>query len=138
MRRVLAPGGTLVSTVWCSVPPLAAAVAAALTRHLSAETAKSSLVPFVFGDAEVIKALFVDSGFRDIELETFSVERRLGPAAESIADELASVPYANEVAELAKPMRDPLIHDVTDGLQEFRKDGGFAIPQRTHLFRATA
>jgi ubiquinone/menaquinone biosynthesis C-methylase UbiE len=45
MRRVLAPGGRLALGVLRAVPPYHAAMADALTRHISAEAAASCLSP---------------------------------------------------------------------------------------------
>ena len=54
IRRILAPGGTLILTVWSSVPPISAAIADALTRYVGTEVSKVSLAPVSFHDPEVI------------------------------------------------------------------------------------
>ena len=89
-------------TVRNSAPPASVAIADALARYVGPEVAKTSLAPFSFHDSEVIQALFVESGFLDIQMEILTVDRRIGPAEESIAKIMASAPYANEVETSVK------------------------------------
>lgn len=138
MRRVLVPGGTLILTVWSSVPPSNAAFADALSRYVSAEVAKTSLAPFAFQDSEVIQALFVESGFSEIQRETMVLERRIGPAEESIPKIMASGAYANDVEKLAVATREAMFMEIGEAMRDYRTDIGFTIPSETHLFRATA
>lgn len=138
IRRVLAPGKTVVLTVWSAVSPLASAIADALNRYVSAEAAKSSLAPFSFHDPNVIQALLAESGFLDIHMEILVFERRLGPAEDSIPGAMASDTYANDVEKLDRTTRTALFKEVGEALQNYRKDGGFAISIESHLIRATA
>ena len=138
IRRVLVPGGTLILTVWSAVPQWGTAIADGLTRYVSAEAAKTSLAPFSFNDPEVIQALLVESGFLDIKMDILVVERLLGPAEESIPEEMASGAYANDVEKLDMATRTALVQEVAEALQNYQKGDGFAIPQPSHLIRATA
>ena len=138
LRRILAPGGSMILTVWSSVSPLNAALADALTRYVSVAAAKSCLAPFAFRDYRVIKALMVEAGFQHIKMETLVVERRLGPAEESIPRTIAGTPYANDVAKLDREIQEGLIKEAGEALRQYRVDDGLAIPQETHLIRATA
>ena len=137
MRRVLAPGGTIILTVWSAVSPLSAVVADALVRYVSAEAARSALAPFAFRDPEVIMALMVEADFQEIKMETLVVERRIGPAEESIPMVMAGTSYANEVAKLDTATMEALVTDASNALQQYRDDNGLSIPQQTHLVRAT-
>ena len=138
LRRVLAPGGSMILTVWSEISEIAAAQSVALAKYVSAEAAKSSLAPFSFRDYDDIKALMVEAGFQAIQLETLVVERRMGPAEESIPRGIAATPYSNDVAKLDRATRDALVREIGEALQKYRVDDGFAIPQPTHLIRATA
>ena len=138
IRRVLAPGGAVIVTVWSSVPPLGTAIADALTRYVSPEVAKSSLAPFAFNEPEVMRKLFVESGFLDIQMEKLTVNRSLGPAEESIPLEMASAPYANYIEKLDMATRTAMVKEIGEALENYRADDGLAIPQETHLIRATA
>lgn len=138
IRRVLAPGGSMTLTVWSSVSRVNATIADALTRYVSAEAAKTCLAPFAFRDPVIIKALMVEAGFQEIKMETMVVERRLGPAEESIPSVMAGAPYANDVATLDRATQDALVKEVGESLNNYRVDDGFVIPQETHLIQATA
>ncbi len=138
IRRVLTPGGSLILTVWSEVSPLNAALADALALHVSAEVAKTSLAPYALHEPEVIQALFVESGFSEIQMEIIEFERRIGPAEEYVQEAMASAPYANDVESLDMATRKAMVKEVGEALQNYRKDDGFDIPQQTHLIRATA
>ena len=138
LRRILTPGGSLILTVWSEVSPLNAALADALARYVSAEVAKKSLMPYSFHDPEVIRALVVESGFSEIQMKILVVERRIGPAEESIPEEMASSAYAEDVGKLERTALTAMVKQVGEALQDYRKDDGFATPQHAHLIRATA
>lgn len=138
IRRVLASGGTLILTVWSSIPPLGAALADALEKFVSADVAKTSLAPFSFHDPELIRALFVESGFLDIQMEKLIVDRRLGPAEESIPLEMAGAAYARDIELLDIATRTALVMEAGEALQKYRVEDGLSIPHETHLIRATA
>ncbi|MEE8466433.1 MAG: methyltransferase domain-containing protein, partial [Dehalococcoidia bacterium] len=138
IRRVLAPGGSVSLTVWSEVPQWGLAIADGLTRYVSAEAAKTSLAPFAFHDPKVIKALFVEAGFLDIQMEILTVDRRLGPAEESIPAEMAGAAYGNDVGKLDTATLMALVKEVAAALQNYRKDDGFAVPHKAHLIQAKA
>ena len=138
LRRVLAPGGSMILTVWSAIPGLAAAQSAALAKYVSAQAAKSSLAPYSFRDHDDIKGLMVEAGFQAIQMETLVVERQMGPAEESIPRGISATPFANDVAKLDRAARDALYREIGEALQKYRVHDGFAVPQPTHLIRATA
>jgi ubiquinone/menaquinone biosynthesis C-methylase UbiE len=138
IRRVLKSNGSLNLTVWSDLNPYNAAVAGALTQYVSAQVAAGSTAPFEFGNLGVIKKLLIDAGFHAIDTESLVVQRRLGPAEESIPMELAGVPYASDVERLDPPTRNALFKYITDALEKYRVADGLEIPQETHLVRADA
>lgn len=138
IRRVLAPGGSMIMTVWSEIPPLQGARADALAKYISADVAKSSLAPFSFRNHDAIRALVVEAGFQAVQMETLVVESRIEPGAEPIRRGLAAQPYANDVAKLDSAKKDALVKEIEEALTKYRVDDGLAIPQETHLIRATA
>lgn len=138
VRRVLKPGGTLILTVWSAVPALGAAVSEGLERYVGAEAARAALSPFAFRDLEVIKLLFVESGFSDIQTEVLAVDRLLGPTEESIPQELGGGGFGEDLEKLDASDKTALINGIGEALKEFQTDDGFAVPQPTHLIRAAA
>ena len=136
IRRVMAPGRTVILAVWSAVSPLNSAIADALTRYVSAEAAKSCLSPSSLNDPDVIQALLAESGFWDIQMEILVFESRLGPAEDSIPRAMASAAYANDVERFDRSTRTALVKQVGEALQNYRKDDGFAVPHESHLIRA--
>ena len=68
LRRVLAPGGALILTVWSAISTLFAAVADSIGRFIGPKASTSVLSPFEFRDGEVIKALLMGAGFPKVEM----------------------------------------------------------------------
>lgn len=95
--RVLAPGGSIILTVWSSVSPLVTDLADALRRYVSDGAAQSTLAPNEFSDSKVIKALLAEARFQAIRGEILRFDRNIGPAQESIPKEMAGSPYWDAV-----------------------------------------
>jgi SAM-dependent methyltransferase len=72
MRRVLVPTGRFVLSVWRGLShcPWQRAVAEALERHVSAETAASIRAPSALGDMEELRALITGTGFHTVHIRT--------------------------------------------------------------------
>ena len=85
MSRVLVPGGRLALSVWGGVDPYSAAMAEALARYVSADAAARVLAPYALSDAETVRTLVIDAGFRTVGMRTAVLTRRsLGPPETSI------------------------------------------------------
>src|SRR5215510_3024239 len=70
MRRVLRLGGRLALTVWSAVAdtPYAAALAAALTRHVSPEAGCMAQTPHALHDSAELHGLVSSAGFRNVRV----------------------------------------------------------------------
>jgi ubiquinone/menaquinone biosynthesis C-methylase UbiE len=136
IRRVLAPNGRIALTVWRSVNPYFAALAAALKRHVSAALGVRALAPFDYRNADVIRSHLIEAGFKDIDIQGLVVTRRLGPAATAVPQEIASTPFAQEMATLDEDKRGQMIDDIAQAIEAYRAGEGFAIPQESHLVQA--
>ena len=99
IRRVLAPGGKLALTCWCTVSPLFQAVSDSLGKRVSEEAAKKAIAPFAFRDGSLIASLLTDSGFRIVNHAKLLVRRPLTPARAAIRQELLASPYEAELLE---------------------------------------
>lgn len=137
IQRVLAPGGSIILTVWSAISPLFAAIADAAGQYIGPEASTSALSPFAYRDIEVIKGLVVDAGFVQINVEPLVVERRIGPAKEGIPKEIAGAPVGTLVAKLDEPKQKSLYEDIEEALRDFVEDGGIVVPQEAHLIRAS-
>ena len=138
VHRVLAPGGRLFATVWKGVNPLFGAIAEGLRRHVGTDAAERALAPFALGDSEAVAALMRDRGFEDVAVETIPIDRRIGPAEESIPLEIDGGPVAREVAEAGDAVKARIVAETTAALADYRTADGFTIPQPTFLYKARA
>jgi ubiquinone/menaquinone biosynthesis C-methylase UbiE len=70
IHRVLAPGGRLVLSTWCARPenPMHDALGLLAERHLGASNDKR----WSLGDSEQLRALVVEAGFTDLDLQIVS------------------------------------------------------------------
>ncbi len=135
MHRVLKPGGLVAVCVWCGIEhsPCHLAIAEALRRHAGADVARRFQAPFGFGGRDALDRAMVGAGFRDVEVRTEILERRLLPPEESIPGLLASTPVGPEVAELGGAARRGLVADAAAALSGYRDEDGLTVPQPTHI-----
>jgi len=138
LRRVLAPDGTMILTVWSSISPLFAAIADAADRYIGAEAATSALAPYAFRDGEVINSLITEVGFSRVEMEILVVERRIGPPEKAIPNEIFGGTVGPFVSKLDESTQKALFADVAEALRDFVEHDGIIVPQEAHLIRAHA
>lgn len=138
IRRVLEPGGRLAVTVWSGASPLFVAIANALEIHIDREVAQRSLTPFTFNDRQHITALIGAAGFEAVSVSRITVDRKVGPAAQSIPREIASNPIAAEVEAEGPGVMSSIVASVDSSLEGFRDGKGFIVPQESYLFSAIA
>jgi len=135
MHRVLVPGGRLALSVWRAIEqdPYAAALAAALDRHVSPEAARSLRGAYSLTDAEALQTLTTAAGFQDVSVRTVRLTRRT-PAPEAfVLEHLAATPMAQAVAAAGDSARAALVQDVSRALAGYRDDAGMAVPAEIHL-----
>jgi ubiquinone/menaquinone biosynthesis C-methylase UbiE len=135
MHRALVPGGLLGVCVWRTVEhsPCHLAVARALTRLIGADTARRFQAPFGFGEADALRAIIAEAGFRDVDVHAAVVTRRMRSPEESIPGLLASTPIGPEVAALDQETRTALVDEVATALSAYRDESGLKVPQATHI-----
>ncbi len=138
MRRVLAPRGRLVLTVWKESSALFQAMAEALRHQHLTELADQMLSPFAFNDGCAIRMLITEAGFGEVSAQELEVERRIGPVVESVPREFAGSHVAEQIAGLEQGVMAEILRECDAKLRRFESGGGLSIPQRTHLFVANA
>ena len=138
MHRVLVPRGRLGLSVWRSVQhnPYMAAVGNALERHVSAEAAASSRTVCSLGDAETLRSLLAQAGFREVSISIATLVIRFASVEEFMPGQFAAAPYAGAVAALDAPARTALLEDVRLAFRPYTADTGVAVP--TEALVATA
>ena len=89
-RRVLRPGGTLVTSVWCSLEenPAAAIVHAVVSRMFEDDPPQFLRVPYGSIDAEALQALAEGAGFAEVTITRVPLPGR-SSSARAVADGFA-------------------------------------------------
>lgn len=142
MGRVLMPGGRLGLRVWGALEHQAfhMAVLAALDCHLwdgqDVPSRTGFAQPFSLGDAEVLRTLVVDAGFRDIDVRVSTVPMRLGAAQTEILGYLSALPIGSEIAAMEETARTAMLHDIMIALTPFGDQETFVIPTASHVILA--
>ena len=117
LRRVLAPGGRILVSVWRGPEhnPGFAVFATVLDRHLGIGAGAVLRSPFAGGEGEAWRAAMTAAGFGDVDVRIEPGNASWSSAAELLRQELASSPLAGRLsdaghdalaADLARALRD--------------------------------
>ncbi len=138
MYRVLVPGGRLGLMVWRGIEhsPGFAVLAAALARHVSAEAAGIMRAPFGIADAEELRGLIAEVGFRDIIIRPVPGTVRFPSVARFVQDYVAGSPLAGHVAKVSDEARAALLSEAADALRSYLTAGALTFPIEAHLASA--
>ena len=136
MRRVLTPGGRLILSVWKSKGIYNTAVGNALERYAGAEVAALFCASRDVPNAEELRRLILDAGFRCVNVRPAAMTMRLPSVAEFTLCHLASTPVASAVAALDEKGREALRKDIARQLQPYVEGEGVAFPEETNIATA--
>lgn len=136
MRRVLVPGGRVLLSVWKSAGPYNIAVGEALEKHVGTETATKYRASRVVPDAEDLRCLFLEAGFRAVEVRPSSRIVRLPSIEKFVLGHLSGSPVAGAVAALKEEKRALLAKQVKSALQPYAEGDGVAVPDETNIAMA--
>ncbi len=137
IRRVLAPSGRLVVSVFRSIErnPAFEVLARALDRHVSPEVGGMRRAIFAFGEAEELLSLLVDAGFKDSRLSSVQEMVRFPSPEEFLRRQLASQsPWV--VDELDTKRLQALVVEVGTELRKFVNEDGLSFPMEVHIVLA--
>jgi len=147
MRRVLADGGRVVLAVWQGLErhPLYEALVDAEVPHLGALGVPVSReevgAPFSLGDADDLRTLLTDAGFRDIEIASRSIEARFATPGRFV--ERMEFAYAAVVPQFVEDPAAFAAYLETIGretkaiVERYREGDWIAVPMHTPHRRRT-
>jgi len=138
MHRVLVPRGRLGLSVWRSLQhnPYMAALGNALEHHVSAEAAAGARTVCALGDAEALRSLLLQAGFREVRISIAILVMRFASVEAFVPGQFAATPFAGAVAALDAPARTALLEDVRMALRSYTDDTGVAVPIEAHVATA--
>lgn len=123
IHRVLVPGGRLVANVPGPTPPPLQAMADALGRHVSSESAGFVEAVFSLHDADEVRTLAEEAGFGRVDVRSERVALELGPPGSFLWNYVHSTPVAADVAELDEGGRAALEREFVQACAPFLADG---------------
>ncbi len=134
MHRALVPGGRLALSVVRSIHfnTVHALLAEALEHHVGAEAAGILHAGFALGDAEELRTLLAEAGFRTVEVSPAVVKARFPSPEEFVRHQVAGSPLAGPVAQADDESRAALIAEVTTALHPYVSDEGLTFPLETN------
>ena len=136
MRRVLAPGGRLVLSVWRGIEcsPGFAVLAEALARHIGPEAgALMTSGPFGLADPEALRTLIADAGFVDITIRPIRKTLRFPSPDEFALRYAAGSALAGPVAGASEAARAAFLTEVDAALRPHADGRGLAFPIESNV-----
>ncbi len=138
MRRVLADGGSAMVSCWADVTdnPYFAALIAAVTKHVGADTAAGLAAAFGLADADRLRELALAAGFASAEVAEHPLELALPTPEEFVPRHVAATPMAAGFAAASSAARESVVGDVAAALTSYSRGDGVTVPFTTHVLRA--
>lgn len=127
MRRTLTKGGRLLLNLPGPMPPLFAALADRLARHIHSDAASFVRLVFSLDDADALRQLIEAAGFSRVAVRRTAKSLRLPPPAEFLWQYVHGTPLVGSVAKADDRQRAALERDVCARWQEFVVDGALKL-----------
>ena len=131
--RVLVPGGRALFSVWKSPSPYNIAAGDALEQLAGREVAEKYRASRVVPDAEALRRMLVDAGFRAVEVHPRPLTIRLPRIENFVVGHLSSSPVAGTITGMSEGQRAEFGRDVRAALQPYADGDGVAIPDEVNI-----
>lgn len=144
LRRVLTPGGRVGASVFTGIErnPAAHALSHALDRDLGEYASRAKRHEHSLAQVDELRALFADSGFAEVGVETVERSFRFASAEQWVRIQFAATPLAALLTDREPSERERLIAavsaDVRTRLADRVDERGFSFPQEVHIALAQA
>lgn len=111
-------------------------LAEALSRHIGEEWGAMMHGPFPAWDGDYLQRISQDAGFDDVAV-TIDIGSVRFPSVETfISRQAATSPLAEPIGAVPQAVRDELIQDVEDELEEYTDDDGIVFPFESYVMEA--
>ena len=138
MRRVLAPNGRMISSVWRPLEHQFGnfVVAEAMERYGTRKAAEEVRSPYPAWDTDFLRTIARDAGFDDASI-TIEIGWERYPSIEAFVDIwLAATPLAELPEAEERMIREELVRVVAEELEEYTDDEGVVFPNESYVIRA--
>jgi SAM-dependent methyltransferase len=134
-HRVLSPGGNLLLSVWDSLDrnPAGATIHTALAEIFPEDPPDFYKVPFSMCDVNALRALAADAGFRNVKIETLSLEGKSPSAGDAAIGLVGGNPVINAIRERAPELVLTAEARTRERLAERFGKGEIKVPIQAHV-----
>jgi ubiquinone/menaquinone biosynthesis C-methylase UbiE len=146
VRHALVPGGRLSMVVWRSKVENEWAYTPQLiterfvTKPEDYDEPTCGPGPFSMGNADTVSGVLVSAGFQEIDLRRCDLPIKIGGDLDEAVDLVMSIGPAGEILRLAgeraRPMREPVVAALREGLSEWARADGVVAPASTWIVSA--
>jgi len=139
-RRVLAPGGTFLFSVWDSLErnPLSKIAQATVESLFPKDPPPFYKIPFGFYDAQAIRGLMDGAGFTQVAMQVVDFRTKSPSARDFAAGLVTGTPMANAIAERGGITAEQVAERVASALEEQYGKGAIDAPMRALVFSGVA
>lgn len=132
-RRVLAPKGRMVFSIWDGHSPYTEAVCAAIERHVSPDIARKQRSQRETPSADDLASQVLDAGFSDVVVHRQELAIEVPLAREFVPQHLGSMPIAGAFHSLSDDDREKLIADVEEALSRYVQNRRIVYTDAVHV-----
>jgi ubiquinone/menaquinone biosynthesis C-methylase UbiE len=138
-HRVLSTSGSLLLSVWDSIDrnPPGAIIHTALAEVFPEDPPDFYTVPFSMCDVNELRALAAAAGFRNVRIETLTLEGWSPSAAEAARGLVGGNPVINTMRERAPELIETVEARTRERLSERFGTGDIRVPVRGHVLTAS-
>ena len=114
LYRVLRESGRLVVSVWRDMQhcPYMVAITSALAEHLGSEASQRMAAPCSFGNADELRQLIKDAGFKDVHVRIDILPMRVHSLEEFLPGQFVASPIAADIGALDESSRAAFFDDI--------------------------
>ncbi|MCG8614669.1 MAG: methyltransferase domain-containing protein [Desulfobacterales bacterium] len=138
VRRVLAPGGNAVFSVWrpLAYSPFYVVLHRALEHYVSKTAADTLASAYALGDPGQLRTLFSSAGFHSVNLRLVIKQMDCPDIDSFLAAGISAAPFAGEIAALPESKRREMFQTIREDVSDYTDDHGLAAPMAALLVSA--
>jgi ubiquinone/menaquinone biosynthesis C-methylase UbiE len=136
MRRVLAHGGRVAISLPGPIQPMFAVFSELLAKHIHPDAARFALAVFSLHEADEIRNLLGEAGFKDARVQTTEMTLNLPAPADFLWQYVHSTPLAGVLAKASDDRKAALDRDIREQWRPFVRGDGMEIELTTNTVTA--
>ncbi len=132
-HRVLRDGGRVWFSVWAEAGPYNIVVLATIATHLGDATARQFDASRDLPDADTLRSLFIEAGFRQVDVTRTQMHVRLPEIEKFVIAHLCGTPIAEAIGSLSASEQSALARDAAEGLSPYADGVDVDVPRFNNL-----